>query len=72
MSIGDKHTPEIMDGVYCAGCMKLSHGYNKGPSSWAIAHIVQYANGKRSIITLQSGKWRAERPRLRVRGSATQ
>lgn len=67
MSIGDKHSPEIMDGVYCAGCMKLQHGYNKGPSSWAIAHIVQYANGKRSIITLQNGKWRADKPRIRVR-----
>jgi hypothetical protein len=35
MSIGDKHIPEIVDGVYCAGCLKLSHGYNKSPSSCA-------------------------------------
>jgi hypothetical protein len=65
MTIGDKHSPEILDGVYCAGCMNLHHGYNKGPSSWAIAHVVQYQNGKRSIITLQRGKWRAARPRVR-------
>lgn len=59
MSIGDKHSPAILDGVYCAGVCQLHHGYNKGPSSWAVTHIVQYPNGKRSLITLQSGKWRA-------------
>lgn len=70
MSIGDKHTPEIMDGVYCAGSLKLNHGYNKGPSSWAVSHVIQYASGKRAVITLQNGKWRAERPRYRVSRSA--
>ncbi|WP_133304770.1 hypothetical protein [Mesorhizobium sp. DCY119] len=69
MSIGDKHSPEIMDGVYCAGAMNLRHGYNKGPSSWAVAHIVQYPNGKRTLITLQNGKWRAARPVLRVQAA---
>ncbi|MFA9261803.1 MAG: hypothetical protein ACEQSB_00385 [Undibacterium sp.] len=58
MNIADKHSPEIMDGVYVAGCMNLRQGYNKGPSGWAIAHIVQYQNGKRTIITMQKGKWR--------------
>lgn len=67
MSIGDKHSPEIMDGVYCAGAMNLRHGYNKGPSSWAVSHIVQYQNGKRALITLQNGKWRAAKPKVRVR-----
>lgn len=59
MSIADKHSPEILDGVYVAGCMNLQHGYNKGPSRWAVAHIVHYTNGKRAIITCQKGKWRA-------------
>lgn len=59
MSIGDKHSPEILDGVYGAGVMALAHGYNKGPSGWCVSHIVQYRNGKRTIITLQKGKWRA-------------
>jgi len=66
MTIADKHSPEINEGVFVAGCMQLRHGYNKGPSSWAIAHVVQYADGSRSLITLQSGKWRAERPRIGV------
>ena len=70
MSIGDKHSPEIMDGVYCAGAMNLRHGYNKGPSSWTVSHIVQYPNGKRTLITLQNGKWRAVKPTVRVRVAA--
>jgi hypothetical protein len=60
MSIGDKHSPEIMDGVYVAGAMNLRHGYNKGPSGWAVTHIIQYADGKRSLVTLQNGKWRPD------------
>lgn len=59
MSIGDKHSPEIIDGVCVAGAMNLQQGYNKGPSSWATAHIVHYPNDKRVLVTLQNGKWRA-------------
>jgi Arc/MetJ-type ribon-helix-helix transcriptional regulator len=66
MTIGDKHSPEINEGVYVAGCMQLQQGYNRGPSSWAIAHVVQYADGHRTIVTMQDGAWRAERPRISV------
>jgi hypothetical protein len=60
MSIGDKHTPEIDDGVYVAGVAELQHGYNKGPSGWCRSLIVQYRDGKRTLVTLQNGeKWRA-------------
>jgi hypothetical protein len=59
ITIGDKHSPSIMDDLYGAGCMALQHGYNKGPSGWAVAHVVQYANGTRCLVTLQNGKWRA-------------
>lgn len=59
MSIADKHAPEINEGLFVAGVMELQHGYNKGPSGWAVAHIVQYPNGKRALITMQNGKWRA-------------
>lgn len=71
MSIGDKHSPEIMDGVYCAGAMNLRHGYNLGPSGWAVSHVIQYANSKRSILTLQSGKFRAARPKVRIKAKKT-
>lgn len=59
MNIGDKHSPEICDGVYVSGVMNLRQGYNKGPSGWAVTHTFQYANGKRTLVTMQNGKWRA-------------
>ena len=59
ISIGDKHSPQILDGVYVAGAMELHHGYNKGPSGWSVTHIIQYPNGKRTLVTMQNGKWRA-------------
>lgn len=69
MTIGDKHSPEINEGVYVSGAMNLRHGYNKGPSGWAVSHVIQYADGKRAIITLQKGKWRPEKPIIRVPAS---
>ena len=59
MTIGHVHSPEICDGLYAAGVMSLRHGYNKGPSSWAVSHVVQYIDGNRAIITMQDGRWRA-------------
>ncbi|KOX53834.1 hypothetical protein ADL19_14755 [Streptomyces purpurogeneiscleroticus] len=67
LSIGDKHSPEINEGVYVAGALALQMGYNKGPSSWGVACIVQYPDGNRSIITLQRGRWRADKPRISIR-----
>ena len=66
MTIGDKHSPEINEGVYVSGAMNLRHGYNKGPSGWAVSHVIQYADGKRALITLQKGKWRPEKPIIRL------
>lgn len=57
ISYGDKHNPSIRDGAFGAGAMALRHGYNKGPSSWCVSHIVQYMNGKRCIITVYDGKF---------------
>ena len=59
MSIGDKHSPQILDGVFVSGAMELHHGYNRGPSGWSVTHTIQYPNGKRTLITMQNGKWRA-------------
>jgi hypothetical protein len=59
MNIGDKHSPEIMDGVYVSGVVNLRQGYNKGPSGWAVTCTFQYNNGKRTLVTFQNGKWRA-------------
>lgn len=69
MSIGDKHSPEIMDGVYVSGVMNLRHGYNKGASGWAVTHTIQYPDGKRSLITFQNGKY-GPKPIIRVPASS--
>lgn len=60
MNRGHSHSAGIVDGVYTAGVTgKLDQGYNKGPSSWSASHILTYPNGKRTIITMWNGKWRA-------------
>lgn len=66
LNIGDKHAGCIEEGVYGAGAMNLRQGYNLGPSTWTVSHIVQYPDGHRSLITLQNGRWNAERPRISV------
>lgn len=51
MNTGHTHSPSIIGRVYTAGVSaSLDMDYNKGPSSWAIAHIVTYENGQRAII----------------------
>lgn len=57
---GHTHTSEIVDGLYVAGTSsQLDMGYNKGPSSWTHSHIVTYPNGKRAIVTMFGGAWKA-------------
>jgi len=54
------HTTGIYNGLYVAGTSsKLRWTYNLGPSSWTNSHIVTYPNGKRTIITIYNGKWKA-------------
>lgn len=58
---GHTHSAGIVAGLYTAGtCSFLRLGYNKAdPSSWSHSHIVTYRNGKRAIVTMWAGKWRA-------------
>jgi hypothetical protein len=59
-NIGHSHSAGIYDGVYQSGVSgKLDMEYNKGPSTWSNSHIVTYNNGKRTIVTIKNGKWRA-------------
>ena len=59
-NIGHGHSATILDSVYMAGIKgSLEQGYNKGASSWSHSDIITYKNGKRCIVTLKSGKWRA-------------
>ena len=59
-NVGHTHVAGIWDGLYVAGTStEFRMGYNHGPSSWTHSHIVTYPNGKRSIITMFQGAWRA-------------
>lgn len=60
LNTGHTHSAAILDGVYVAGlCGLLDQGYNEGPSSWSHTQIITYPNAKRSLVTLQDGRWRA-------------
>lgn len=59
-NVGHTHQAGIYDGIYTAGTSsKLDMTYNRGPSSWSHSDIFTYENGKRTIITMYNGKWRA-------------
>jgi len=54
------HSTGIFNGLYVAGTSsKLRWDYAKGPSNWTHSHIVTYPNGKRTIVTMYNGGWRA-------------
>lgn len=58
--VGHSHSAGIVDGVYIAGTSSsLDLGYNVGPSSWSHSHVIVYPNGKRAIVTMYSGGWKA-------------
>jgi len=58
--IGHSHSPGIKDGVYQTGTStRLRLGYNTGPSSWLQTHCLIYPNGKRTLINIIDGEWRA-------------
>lgn len=59
--IGHSHSPGISEGAMQTGTASLLQlEYNRGPSSWAHAHALLYANGKRTLIFIApNGRWRA-------------
>lgn len=58
--VGHSHSPGIQGGCWQVGTSsKLRLEYNKGPSSWLHTHCVIYPNGKRQLLTIIRGKWRA-------------
>ena len=56
VSSGHTHSCAINEGVYISGhSCDPNQGYNKGPSSWSQTHTIQYANGKRTLLTCING-----------------
>lgn len=61
MNTAHRHSPGILDGVYTAGlCGMMDQGYNnEALSSWSHTQVVTYSNGRRTLVTVVDGKWRA-------------
>ncbi len=59
MTVGHGHTPGIEKGCHQVGVSTLDLGYVKGLSSHMITHDVIYPNGKRALISIVNGLWRA-------------
>lgn len=58
--IGHGHSPGIAKGCYQVGTSDyIKRDYRKGPHGNANAHCVIYPNGKRQMIFIVNGKWRA-------------
>jgi hypothetical protein len=57
---GHTHSPSIRDGNFTAGVTaQLDHGYNDLPTDWLHAHVVHYADDKRTLITIIDGRYHA-------------
>ncbi len=62
---GHSHVAEIIDGCYSGGKMTPPLEYEGGgPSSHTNSHVVQYANGKRAIVSIINGRYCLPRPKL--------
>jgi len=58
--IGHSHSPGIEKGCWQVGTSStLALEYNVGPSSWMQTHCIIYKNGKRQLINILKGKWKA-------------
>jgi hypothetical protein len=58
--IGHSHTPGIIFGAYQVGTSSYKKlDYTSGLSSWMHCHCLVYKNGKRQLINIINGKWKA-------------
>jgi hypothetical protein len=58
--IGHGHGAGILNGAWQVGVMVLNMDYIAGsPSNWSTSFCVIHDNGKRQMLTMYAGKWRA-------------
>lgn len=60
MTIGHSHGARIVNGVYQVGKSAGRLEYERGLSDHTNTHCIEYANGKRTLIDIIKGKWRAQ------------
>lgn len=59
MVVGHSHSPSIMKGAYTVGTSTGKLEYARGPSGWMRTHCLIWPNGKRQLVSIIGGKWRA-------------
>lgn len=58
--VGHSHSPSIRLGCYTVGTSSLFDlSYTGGPSSWMHTHCIIWQNGKREMVNIINGRWRA-------------
>lgn len=57
-NIGHSHGARIVQGVYQTGVSTSRLEYERGLSDHSNTHILQYPNGKRTLIDIVDGRWR--------------
>ena len=59
-NVAHSHSAGIVEGIWQVGTNSLMDmEWNKGMSSWSHSDILTYGNGKRAMITMRNGKYRA-------------
>lgn len=59
--IGHGHRAGIVDGVWMVGTSsRMDLGYNAGPGGWSHSFGIAQPNGKRQMVTIYNGGWRAQ------------
>ena len=59
MVVGHGHRPTAAGGIYMVGVCQLDMGYNRGPTTWAVAHVVVHADGARQHVFMDGGRFAA-------------
>jgi hypothetical protein len=59
MVLGHFHHPCARGGIHVAGICQLDLGYNRGPTRWAIAHVVVHDDGSRQHVFLDGDRFAA-------------
>ncbi|WP_242121945.1 hypothetical protein [Sphingomonas lacusdianchii] len=57
--LGHFHRPTVRAGIHVAGACRLDLGYERGPSSSAIAHVVCHEDGARQHVFLHGDRFAA-------------
>ena len=59
LTTGHTHAPGIRDGLFTGGVCQLKMDYARGPTGWAIAHVIGHLDGSRQILFLNGDAFHA-------------